>query len=91
MAEITQAIAGFPASEEEGRPQINFVLRRNNEGHTVAQFAETGFADDSVFGERHTYVLENQADGRVKLLDAKVEYSCYRGATPRTWQSGLCP
>lgn len=91
LENIQKSIAGFPLNQEEGRPQTSVVLRRDNSGNMIAQFAETGFADDSVEGMRHTYTLEPQADGRVKLLDSIVEYRCYRGETPKKWQTGLCP
>lgn len=86
-----EAVRTFPAQEDEGQRQTSIVLRRNNDGHIVARLADTGFGDDSVFGERVTYVLEEQPDGRMLIRDVMMEYSCYRGENPRTWQTGLCP
>ncbi|TNF20817.1 MAG: hypothetical protein EP318_09440 [Rhodobacteraceae bacterium] len=91
MPSILNGVSTLPAPDAEGRPHMALVIRRDNSGNIVVQYANTGYADDSVDGERKTHVLEPQADGRYKVLESKTEYRCRRGETPMTWQSAPCP
>lgn len=91
MQSILDGVSTLPSPDEEGRPHKSLVIRRDNSGHIVVQYANTGYADDSVDGERQTYILEAQGDGRYKVLETKTEYRCRRGETPMKWQTALCP
>ena len=74
----------------EGRPMIDVEVSSDFSGQVTLLIAETGFADDSVAGERNHYVLTQQ-DGVWTLIYTEQSFMCWRGLNTVTWQSGYCP
>lgn len=85
-----EAVMTF-GSEEEGRPGIEVDVSVDFYGAITILVANTGFADDSVRGERNQYVLEQGNDGVWTLTYTRTDYLCGRGANTVTWQEGFCP
>jgi len=83
------AFAGF-AYEEEGRPAMSVDVSVDFFGAMTILVAETGFADDSVNGQRYQYVL-SQTEGVWTLTVVQSQFLCYRGTNTVTWQTDLCP
>lgn len=84
-----EAFAGFPP-DEEGRPGVEVSTSVDFFGQMTILVARTGFADDSVRGQREQYVL-SQVDGTWELTFRRTDYMCGRGANTVTWQTDLCP
>lgn len=89
MVIATEVFEGFPP-DEEGRPGIEVDVSMDFFGQMTILVAETGFADDSVSGQREQYVL-SQIDGVWEITFRRTDYMCGRGANTVTWQTDLCP
>lgn len=85
-----EAVAVFNL-DEEGRPGIEVDVSVDFFGLMTILVARTGFADDSVAGDRNQYVLEQGEDAAWTLIYTRTDYLCRRGANTVTWQSNLCP
>ncbi len=84
-----EAVGGYNLPDE-GRPRLEVDISTDFFGQVTILVAETGFADDSVNGQRDQYVLTQQ-DGVWTLVFTRTEFRCQRGANTVTWQSDLCP
>lgn len=84
-----EAVAFFPM-DGEGRPGIEVDVSMDFFGQMTILVANTGFADDSVRGERNQYVLAQQ-DGVWTLVYTRRDFMCQRGSNTVTWQTDLCP
>lgn len=89
MVIATEVFEGFPP-EEEGRPGIEVDVSMDFFGQMTILVAETGFADDSVAGQRTQYVL-SEIDGQWEVTFMRTQALCRRGANTVTWQTDLCP
>lgn len=75
--------------EEEGGPRIEVDVRMGFLGRITILVAETGYADDSIAGQRWHYVLE-QGEVDWTLIYFDVQQMCGRGLNTVTWQDGPC-
>jgi hypothetical protein len=89
MVIAQEAFAGFPP-DEEGRPGVEVSASTDFFGQVSILVAQTGFADDSVAGQREQYVL-SEGDGMWEITFRRTDYMCRRGANTVTWQTDLCP
>jgi hypothetical protein len=78
------------AYDEEGRPGLMIEALRDDQRRMAITVTETGYADDSVEGQRYHYLLEPGSDGIWTLTETRREFRCWRGDN-RDWQDGLCP
>ncbi|WP_224816596.1 hypothetical protein [Hasllibacter sp. MH4015] len=84
-----EAFEGFPP-DDEGRPGVEVSASTDFFGALTILVAQTGFADDSVAGQREQYVL-NRVDNMWEITFRRTDYLCRRGANTVTWQGDLCP
>lgn len=84
-----QAVSSF-AYGQEGRPGLSVEVRIDAQRNMEIVVAQTGYADDSIEGERFHYVLQPGTDGQWTLVDMSVQYRCWRGGG-NGWQDNLCP
>lgn len=89
MQIAAQAFASFNP-DQEGRPGIEVDVSVDFFNRITILVAETGFADDSVRGQRTQYLLEQGGDLTWTVTDTRITYLCGRGANTVTWQSDLC-
>lgn len=76
--------------EEEGRPGMSVDIQVDDQRRMVITVTETGYADDSLEGQRFHYLLNPGTDGIWTLVETSVEFRCWRGEN-RDWHDGLCP
>ena len=88
MVIAREAFVGFPP-EEEGRPGVEVSASTDFFGQMTILVAQTGFADDSVSGQREQYVL-TEMDGVWTVTFRRTDYLCRRGANTVTWQGDSC-
>lgn len=89
--EIAQAAFADFDFYTEGRPAVSVDVSVDFFNQMTILVANSGFADDSVSGQRDQYVLQ-QGDGEIwTIIFTRTEYRCGRGANTVTWQTGFCP
>ena len=50
----------------------------------------TGFADDSVKGQRIRHILASDGEGGYRVMASGTQYTCWRGGNKDKWTDGLC-
>lgn len=75
--------------DEEGRPAVSMAAERDG-SRVLVEITKTGYADDSVDGERHRAIVQNDGNGW-DIAALGVQFRCHRGAHAGQWSSSLCP
>ena len=86
---------GFSLEEDSQDIVVKWDRSRWLEGDiariVILDVEATGFADDSVKGERIRHILAADADGGFRVMASGTQVTCWRGMNKDKWIDGRCP
>ncbi len=95
--ELVKKFRHFSLSLEEDSQDITVGWERSRwlDGSVnrvaILNIEATGFADDSVKGERIRHVLAPHEEGGYRVIASGTQFTCWRGANKDKWIDELCP